>query len=244
MKKFFTLLLVAVTMVTTAQESVILRVHHTKGAKYLVKMDMNNDMGSAGFMGMKMEMETKVIDAKENAFETEMSFKRISMDMMQQGMTMSYDSNTKDEDLDDKGKMLKAQIGPMLKMVVTSKTDALGNITDTKVVPNMPGADQFTNQSNNVVYPKEAVKVGSTWTAEKSNQGMTMKFVYTVKSITKESVDVDLSGKISGAGTGDVTGSLKIDREIGIPTFFDMNMDMSANGMKIKSTIKMTTTKM
>ena len=37
------------------------------------------------------------------------------MNMMQGGMTMSYDSNKKDEELDQMGQMLKSQFDPMME---------------------------------------------------------------------------------------------------------------------------------
>ncbi len=243
MKKIFILLLLGVTIISTAQESVLLRINYKKGNKYLIKMDMNNDMGSMGFMNMKTEMESNITDVKDTIFETVMSFKRVSMDMIQQGITMSYDSNKKESELDERGRVLKAQIEPMLKMFITSKIDIFGKVLETKVEPNLPSSSKFSEQSNSVVYPKKAVKVGDIWTAEKDKQGMKINFIYTVKSITKENVNVDLSGKISGVGIGKVSGNMKIDRSIGIPTVFNMNMDISTNGINIKTTIKMITTK-
>ena len=240
MKKIFTILLLTITMLSNAQESVLLRINYKKGAEYLTKMSMNNDLGAMGFMGMNMDMHIKVIDVKDAKFYTEMSFKKITMDVMQGGMTMSYDSSKKEEELDQMGKMLQAQIGPMLGILVASKTDIYGIITDVQVEPEIPNSDQFTNQTNNVVYPKNRLKVGDSWTAEKDEKGMKMNFVYTVKSITKENVMIDITGTVSNGGK--VTGNMKIDRNIGIPTFFEMDMDIMANGQKIKSTIKMTTT--
>ena len=60
-------------------------------------------------MTMNMEMESKVTDVTNAVYTTKMSIKRIKMDAMQGGQEMSYDSNKKEEELDQMGKMLQGQ---------------------------------------------------------------------------------------------------------------------------------------
>ena len=243
MKRILTLVLVAFTLVSTAQESVLLRINYKKGEQFLIKMEMDQDMPAMA-MNMTMDMAVDIKSAKEGVFETETKFTRIGMDMLQGGMNMSYDSNMKDEELDEMGMALKGQMGPMLQIVITSKTDVFGKVSDVVITPNLPSASQFADQSGNVVYPEKAVKVGDTWSIEKDENGMKMNYIYTVKSITKEKVGVDLSGKISGMAIGTISGDMSIDRSVGIPMLFNMKMDMTVNGQKVSTTMKMTTTKM
>ena len=140
----------------------------------------------AMMMGNNVDMEMSVLSKEGNVYTSEMKISKMTMDMMQGGMQMSYDSTKKDEELDEMGKMMKAQISPMLKVVITSKTNDLGKVLETKVEPNMPNVEQFSNQS--VAYPEKAVKVGDTWNEEKEAQGMKTAVEYKVTKITKTTV--------------------------------------------------------
>jgi hypothetical protein len=73
----------------------------------------------------------------------------------------------------------------------------------------------IANQSSNVVYPKEAIKVCSTRTMSKNEKGMKMDFVYKVKSISNDKVILDLSGEVYGMASSEITGSMDIDRNLG-----------------------------
>jgi hypothetical protein len=194
-------------------------------------------------MGMSIDMGMKIIDAKGENYESEMKFTKISMDMLQGGNIISFDSSKSDDELDEAGKMMKTQMGPMLEAVVLTKGNNLGEITEAVVEPNVPGMEDIANQSSNVVYPKEAVKVGSTWTMSKDEKGMKMDFLYTVTSILKETILLDLSGDVSGMADGKITGNIKIDRTSGIPLETLMNMNLSVNGQELTSKVSVTTRK-
>lgn len=240
MKKLLFGLLFIATTISMAQESVLLRLNYEKGANYSMQMDMSQNMGGgAMMMNMGMNMYVKVIDVVDGIAQTESGFKRMTMDMSQGGMQMSYDSNKKDDELDDAGKMMKAQMGPMMKVKVFAKTDKFGKVTDTRVEPTIPNADQF-NQSNNIEYPKNAVKVGDTWNVKKDDKGMQMDISYKVLSIDKTKVVLEATGKISGNATGTMKGKFDIERMSGIPLNSTIDMDMTVQGQKMKSTIKAT----
>ena len=138
-------------------------------------------MGAQGGMNMKMTMGMIVADVEEEIIKTESQITSIVMDMMQGGMTMNYDSNKSDEELDQMGQMLKSQFAPMMEAVIYNTLDLQGNMIDTKLDPAIPGMEQITNRSMNTInYPKEKVSVGSSWTSENENQGMKMTTKYTV----------------------------------------------------------------
>ena len=200
-------------------------------------------MGTMMSMGMSIDMGMKIIDAKGENYESEMKFTKISMDMLQGGNIISFDSSKSDDELDEAGKMMKTQMGPMLEAVVLTKGNNLGEITEAVVEPNVPGMEDIANQSSNVVYPKQAVKVGSTWTMSKDEKGMKMDFLYTVTSILKETILLDLSGDVSGMADGKITGNIKIDRTSGIPLETLMNMNLSVNGQELTSKVSVTTRK-
>ena len=243
MKKLVVLFLVISATIISAQDPVLLRLNYEKGASYSVSMNMSQEMGTMMSMGMSIDMGMKIIDAKGENYESQMKFTKISMDMLQGGNIVSFDSSKSDDELDEAGKMMKTQMGPMLEAVVLTKGNNLGEITEAVVEPNVPGMEDIANQSSNVVYPKEAVKVGSTWTMSKDEKGMKMDFLYTVTSILKETILLDLSGDVSGMADGKITGNIKIDRTSGIPLETLMNMNLSVNGQELTSKVSVTTRK-
>jgi len=244
MKKIITLLLLVVTVVSTAQESTLLRLNYKTGEKFQIKMKMVQDMSAMGvFMKMNMEMESEVTDATNDVYTTKMSIKRIKMDAMQGGQEMTYDSNKKDEELDETGKMLQAQMKPMLAIYVTTTITNLGVVKEVIVEPSIPNEAQFKNQ-NGVEYPEKAVKVGSMWSEEKNNNGMKINSTYKVISISKNLVELSVAGKVTEMATGTLKGTITIDRESGMALKSVMNMDMTVQGNKMKTSVEMTTEKM
>ena len=239
MKKLIFLFVLTLAINSSAQESTLLRLNYEKGSTYDVSMKMSQDMGTVMSMGMSMNMGIKILDVVDGVYESEMKFTKISMDMLQGGNVMSYDSSKSDDELDDMGKMMKTQMGPMLEAVIYAKGNDLGEVLEARAEPNVPGVSDMGKQTSNVVYPKEAVKVGSTWTMSKTEKGMVMDFVYKVKSILKDKVELDLSGKVSGMAIGDITGNMQIDRASGVPTTTEINMVLSVSGQELVSKVTM-----
>ncbi len=234
MKNLFTLLLLVVTTVSFAQESTLLRLNYNKGDKYIMEMDMKQNMGEgAMIMDMAMEMPMEVIDVNDGVYSSEIGFKSIKMYMEQAGMKVSYDSNLKEEDLDETAKMMSTQMKPMLETVLSSKTNIYGEVLEMKMLEGTGNADQFTSQAESVVYPKEAVTVGYSWTAEKDNNGMKINSTYTVKSINDKEVVIDVKGDISGSSTGSLTGAMNIDKVSGVPTLSTIDMNFEMMGQKV-----------
>lgn len=244
MKKLLVLFLVVSSTITFSQESVLLRLKYAKGDVYKANMSMSQDMGAAMSMGMKIDMEIKINEVTGDNYTSEMKFSKMSMDMLQGGNVMSYDSTKSDDELDAGGKMMKTQMAPMLGAVITAKGNNLGEVLEVKVEPSVPGMDDFANQSSTVIYPKEAVKVGSTWSIQKNQKGMILDFVYKVKAILKDKVELEVTGKSSGMATGDITGSMEVDRATGVPVNSLINMALSIQGQERKSKVTMTMTKM
>lgn len=241
MKKLLVIFLALAANVTVAQESVKLRLNYTKDDTYKAVMTMSQDMGLMMSMSMNIDTSIKITDVNDDTYTSEMKFTKMTMNMLQGGQAMTYDSSKSDDELDEGGKMMKTQMAPMLSAVITSKGNNLGEVLETKAEPNVPGIENMTKQSSNVVYPKEAVKVGSTWSIKKDEKGMNMEFIYEVKSISKESVDLILSGKVTGMAAGDIKGSMKIDRATGVPldSLIDMTLDIQGQEMKSTVTMKM-----
>ena len=241
MKKFFTVLSLTAMLVSTAQESTLLRINYKKGDKYEMKMEMTQDMSSAGMiMDMRMEMDIDVINAEDTVYNTKTSFKRIVMNMEQKGMKMAYDSNKSENELDDFGKRLKTQFDPLLSAAIMTKLNSLGKVLEITFEPNSPALQQYADQSSGVVYPEKALKVGDTWTVTQDKNGIKLDFIYTVKSLEKEKVLLDISGSISSGAEGKITGNMTIDKKSGVPLLSLIDMDMTVMGQTIKSKVKST----
>ena len=245
MKKVLIALLVIISITTTAQESVLLRLNYTKGDSFLVTTESNQNMGSQGGMNMKMTMGMIVDDVVEENIKTESQITSIVMDMMQGGMTMSYDSNKNDEELDQMGQMLKSQFAPMMEAVIYNTLDSQGNVIDTKLDPAIPGMEQMTNRAMSTInYPKGKVSVGSSWTSENENQGMKMTTKYTVSSIADGLVTLNVSGDMSGVGTGTIKGKSTVEISSGMSINSEIEITIATQGMNITGTTKTTVSKM
>ncbi|MFK5879197.1 MAG: DUF6263 family protein [Flavobacteriaceae bacterium] len=240
MRKLFTVLTLAVTLISTAQESTLLRLKYEVGDKYLVSMDMEQ----AGMLSMNIEMGLDVKEVTDTIYNVDMTIKSIKMDISQGGMDMSYDSNTSDEELDDMGKKMKSQFAPMLSATIFTTMTHRAETIETIVEPEVPGMDQFTNSSGTVVYPKEAVIVGDSWTINKLEKGMDMTIVYTVKSIEKEIVEVEISGTIELLAEGTISGNMEIDRATGNVNYSTMDMNMTVSGQEMNMKINLTSKKL
>lgn len=236
MKKIILLVCVGLSISLFSQETVTLRLKYQVGDTYAMKMVTKQNVEAMMSMNMNTGMELKIVGKNGENFLTESKVNSISMDMIQGGMTLMYSSDMKEEDLDQGGKMMKNQMEPMLKAVISATTSPLGETTDIKVVPEFPGATEMANQ-NGVVYPEKALKVGDSWTAEKNNQGMVISSVYTVKSIEENQVILDLSGKVGGIATGDITGKITVNTKTGIPKESVMNLKALVQGQNMTSEI-------
>ena len=230
-------------MVSVGQEKVLLRLNYEKGDTYEMNMKMSQNMGATMSMNTNMIMLQDVKSVSGDEYEIDSKITKIVMNMSQGGMQMSYDSSKKEEELDQTGKMMKAQMGPMLQAVITTKGNNLGKVLETTVVPNVPGASDLTQQSSSVIYPENEVSVGDTWTMNKDNKGMKFNFVYKVKEITLKNVLLDISGTVEGMATGSITGSMNLDKKSGLPLTSKINMAMKVQGQDLKTNVDMTMVK-
>jgi len=242
MKKLLVLFLVTVSFAVQSQdqESVLLRFNYDKGDRYLINMTLSQEMGTVMTNDMSFVMSQKITATDANTFDSEMEIEKIVMKIVQSGTEVNYDSTMSDDELDATGKIMKSQMEPMMQALITMKSNNLGEVTETKVVPNVMGLEDMSNQSNNVVYPKQRVSVGSSWDMTKSEKGMEMKFTYVVKSITSELVVLDVSGTVSGIGKGTITGKMNIDKDSGALNSTNIDMDMIVSGQKLITNVSAT----
>jgi hypothetical protein len=244
MKRILIALLVITSIAVTAQESVLLRLNYTEGDSYLMTVESKQGMGAQGGVNMKMNMGMIVSEVSGGNVKTESKILSVALDMMQGGMAMSYDSNKKDEELDQMGQMLKSQFDPMMNSIIYNSYDKLGNITETKVEPSVPGMNQLTEASGSVIYPNEKISVGSSWSSNKDNQGMKTTTTYTVSQIKDGIVYLDITGNVSGvAASGSVKGSSEIEVSTGLAKKTSIEVAISNQGMDITINSNITMTK-
>jgi hypothetical protein len=245
MKRILIALLVITSIAVSAQESVLLRLNYTKGDSYLMTVESKQGMGAQGGVNMKMNMGVIVSEVSGDNVKTESKILSVALDMMQGGMAMSYDSNKKDEELDQMGQMLKSQFDPMMNSIIYNSYDKLGNITETKVEPSVPGMNQLTEGSGSVIYPNEKISVGSSWSSNKDNQGMKTTTTYTVSQIKDGIVYLDITGNVSGAEgiDGAVKGSSEIEVSTGLAKKTSIEVAISNQGMDITINSNITMTK-
>ena len=235
MKKLLILFLAFTANVSLAQESVKLRLNYSKGDVYKVEMTQNISSPQM-VMDMKMSSKMSITNVDGDTFNSESKFTRVVVDLMQGMNAMSYDSNKSDDELDEMGMMMKSQMSPMLKAVISVKGTNLGEVLESSSSVAFQGSENLGK--SNVVFPKEAVKVGDTFKMEQSSQGVTLSMTFTVKSISAKEVVLGMAS----SGTAEVTGSMTIDRASGAVLNSEMVTSVEAQGMTTK--VKVVSTKM
>ena len=239
MKRIVLIVSIAFTTLSIAQEAVKLRLNYKSGDQYLMEMSMKQD---SPVMAMNMTMNSTVAikGTKGTNYLSEMKFTKIAMDMMQGGMQMSVSTEDKDEDLDAMGMQVKSQLSQMLAVIISTESDKRGNVLTTEISPNLPGVNQVTNQAGSIVYPEKALRVGDTWTDEKSEQGVVTKTTYKMVSISKDLVVLDVTGILSGTSKGTITGGVEVDRKSGVPTSSTTKIEMDVQGISMEMAVHIT----
>lgn len=239
MKRIITLFFVFASLCLHAQKSVLLRTNYNSGDKYVFIVETINNMGAQGGMNMKMTTDMFIANVNTDIISVESKVSNVTMDMVQGGAIMSYDSSAKEEDLDQMGKMMKQQLDPMLKAVIYTKMNKQGELLSTKVEPAFEGMDQF-NKSGNIIFPTEKVSVGSAWSNETEDQGMKMITNYLVSKIENDTVFLTISGKVSGVDEGSINGMAEIDSKSGSAKKSEINMIIVVQGNEMKISLKST----
>lgn len=242
MKRILVLLLVLTSLTAVSQESVLLRLKYEKGDNYLMRVEQKQNSGLQGGMSMTIHMDMVVTEEADEVFKTESKISSITLDMMQGGMSMSYDSSIKDEELDQMGQMMKSQFDPMMEAIIFSTYDKYGNTTVNKIEPAIQGMNQLADVSGSMNYPKEKISAGSSWSTEDEKQGMKMATTYTVLKIENGMIYLDISGEVSGVGSGSIIGSSEIEISNGLPKITELEVSISAQeiDMTVNSRISMT----
>lgn len=240
MKKIV-ILFVAFYSLTAVSQEVLLKFNYQKGDVYLVKLEMNQNLGLMGGIDMSAEMKMNIKDVKVLEITAESKIQKMQVDVLQSNSTIRYGTEMKEEDLDAKQKELKTQFDPMMKAVVTQTFNRQGKTISTKVVPQTPGMESFGQRAE---YPKTSVKVGSTWNVEVSdNTTGVIKMIYTVSEINGGKVLAAITGTASGLPGSKITGNTIIDIATGNPDVTNVLISVDVQGSKITVGTKVVSTK-
>ena len=243
MKKVLLALLLCVGTLAFAQEKVLLRLNYEEGDKYEVKTVMNQDMGELMDMGISMTMNLNVTDTKDNSIVTEATFSKVKMTMDYMGQSMVYDSTMDESEMDEFAKGAHSEMKKLMETVMIIENDKLGNIKDTEIKTGIADVDSFKDNMSGMVYPEEAVGVGSKWTASKEQKGMNINSTYEVTSITDDTVEIKVTGTIAGASEGTLNGKSSIEIKTGNVIKSEVNMAFSIEGQEVKSDVIITSIK-
>ena len=232
--------LLFLSTITFAQEKVLLRLNYEKGTSYTIDMKMSQIMGG-GLMtnDTNIIMNQMITESNSDTYNATFKFDKMTMYMMQAGMKMSYDSSKEASDLDENEKIMKSKIDPLLNTNVFVKGNHLGKVLETSIEPDIPEANDYADNFS-IVYPENKVAVGDTWKVSKKKNGLNMNFEYKVKSIESNKVVLDIGGKVSGIGEGDINGDVSINRKSGIPIESKIDMIVKIQGQDLKTNMIVT----
>jgi hypothetical protein len=249
------LVLVALaTLSFMAKDGITLRLKPQQGKTYTITSKANmmmmmevqgQTMNQTQNMEYRQSFTAKDVTAKDVQFETKIE--ALKMSISQMGMKLEYDS----EHPEKTSPMLAGQTKEMdeaINKMGTIKYDIMGNVIDS--------LDLEMSQLGGVIIqlPEKELSVGSTWSIDKSQNvsgsEMNVHYTYTVTSISKKSVDLNVTGNVTGKGaeeiSGNYNGTASIDPQQGFITKSSLksNLSMTLNeqGMSIPVTIVGNTT--
>ena len=238
MKKAVFLFLTTIALSVSAQESILLRHNYNQGDKYAIKIESKQDLGDQGSMNMYMSLEMTVAGVTKEDIKTVSKTVSVAIDLTQAGITTSYDSSIKDEELGERGLMVKSQFKPVMKSVIYTTLDHLGNTINAKAEPSYPGVEQFIEDTKVINYPEEKICEGSSWTSKSDTQNI----VYTVSSITNGNVTLDITGNVVGMSSA-IKGKAIVDSYSGMLKNTTLEVTVSNQEITIVAVTNMTATK-
>ena len=255
-RRFAPAMLVLVALATLsfmANDGVTLRLRPQQDKTYTItsKANMMMMMEVQGMnMNQSQSIETrqsftaKEVSDTESTIETQIEVMKLTISQM--GMKLEYDS----EHPEKTSPMLASQtkeIEKHLNKPETVKYDLMGKVIDSLGIE----MSQLGAAINEL--PEEEVKVGSTWTFDKtqdvSGNEINARYTYTVTSISKKSVDVNVTGAVVG-DTNEINGSYEGTASINPQTGLvissniktNLSMTITEQGMSIPVTIVGNTT--
>lgn len=249
MKKILFLLLFSIVANVYAQESLLLRLKYNKGDRFLTQMDMKQTMADGVVeTNTKTNVLNFVSDVKDGIYEVEQKVEYISSDTKtMMGISILYNSDMKESEMDSEVKVLHQKLKPMLNSVVLYYFDDLSDTKDVKVKSGDVDIASYKQNSTfiNMPFPKEKVKVGYTWgNTVKNAMGVEMKKNYTITKIDENYVYVKVNGVISGVGEGNIEGEMILNKMNGLLQSSTSKSTMNVMGMETETVADITMKKL
>ena len=240
MKKIVILFVTFYSLNVVSQE-VLLRFNYNKGDVYLLKFEMNRNLGLMGKIDMNAEVKMNIMEVNELKITVASIIQKMKVDVLQSANTISYRTDMKEENLDDSQKQLKTQFDPLMKAMITQVFNRQGIMLSTVVTPQVQGMETFGKK---VEYPATPVKIGTTWNSEVSdNSTGVIKMTYTVSEISNGKVLADITGTATGLSGSTIKGNIIIDVATGNPDVTNVLISTEVQGTKITVGSKITSTK-
>lgn len=242
MKKLFVLFMFSTAVICTKAQEVNfkLKMPLNQPLKSVVTMKMDME----GEQSMIMDMVTKSTIAATKFENQNYTFENITdaikMDMDAGVMTMSYDSEKPTED--PMAEMLAAQMKPLIGKKITMILDEKGKMIETNTDEIEGSENPYENMGMTATYPDKPVKVGDTWTSEAENKGMKTKLTNKYVAKTADGHVVETAGDLFNEKEEKI-GTMKSTYTVDPETFFTktatVNMEMDAEGQKVKMNMQM-----
>ena len=227
MKKIFFVLAILSTVCSYAQKDgkIILN----KGQKITIVSSSSSNTDMPMGMTMKTDNTTTnvlaVIDADDKNYSITNTITKLKMSMDMMGEATNYDSEKPEDKNSDMGKAMSEKLNLADTVSVDKKT---GNLATTNKKANSPERPDKADDSNPFegilssmggdragdaivegtffILPKDK-KIGDNWTDSSTENNMTTKKTYTIKSIEKDIATITVTGTLAGDGTTEMQGT-------------------------------------
>ena len=206
----------------TQSEGILLRynpkLNETVSIKTVIEQNMSV-MGQEGTTTITMTMDMTATKKTDSLVTIVSQMKEMSFNSNIMGQNISFDS----KHMEDADPILASNINETLQKTFEIVFDIYGNVIQ------MPEDYPNKDQGFAAVFPKERICVESQWNIENdniiNNLPVHSSATYTVKEITETTTKIEIEGKIaSEVVEGELTGSMTIENETGIPITAIMNI--------------------
>lgn len=238
----FVLILIGLTFISSncKKQGVLLRYNPKVDETVSIKSTIDQIMtiqGQEMTNSITMVMDMTATDKTDSLVTIQAHLKGMTLNSNFMGQTVSFDSNH----LEDADPTLASNFMTVLDRTFEIVFDIYGNVIS------MPEDYPDQSQGFTAIYPKEMVYEGSQWTIEtdKEISGMEAHYAatYTVKKIKDTQTELELNGNVSSEMLkGDITGTMTIDNQTGVPVYATMNMPITISGSStLMQTVTITT---
>ena len=262
MKKTFLFLAILSTACSYAQKDS--KIILNKGQKITIVSSSNSNTDMPMGMTMKTDNTTtnvlSVIDADDKNYSITNTITKLKMTMDMMGESTNYDSEKPEDKNSDMGKAMSEKLnvadtvsvdkknGKMAtsakKPVSPEREDKGGDSNPFEGILSSMGGDRAADaivEGTFFILPKDK-KIGDSWTDSSTQNNMTTKKTYTIKSIEKDIATITVTGTLAGDGTTEMQGT-SISYHIETKSTGEMTVDIK-KGLVNKNTseIDMTAT--